>query len=431
MTGLPDPSALAAGIAALPGTRRVRLALSGGLDSRVLLHLALQACRAGGWPLDALHVDHGLQQDSAQWADFCQRLCDEAGIGLLIHQARLAPLPGQSVEALARDARYGFFRSQLQAGDLLLLAQHADDQAETVLLQLLRGAGPAGLAAMPAQAPLGLGSLLRPLLGCNREQLRDYARGHGLQWVEDPSNSDTRFDRNYLREQLTPRLTQRFPAYRRTLARSAANCAEAAALLTELAEQDYAGCADSQAAGLCWQRFTALSEMRQRNLLRYLFRRCDLPVPGRAQLQAIQTDFLRAAADAQPLFRAHGWCLRLSRGRLTLAPEAAAAAVFDYAWPDSSVPLHIPELGLTLTREGLRARAGVALPAGLSLRVSCRRGGEKIRVRQGAGRRRLKSLFQEAGIPAAARADYVLIWQDDELIAVPGLAVDPRYAVRD
>ena len=424
MSGLPDASALAADLAALHGTRRVRIALSGGLDSRVLLHLAIAASRQGGWPMDALHVDHGLQEGSAAWAAFCGELCEQAGIALQVHRAKLEPTAGQSLEAVARAARYAFFRQELQTGDVLLLAQHADDQAETVLLQLLRGAGPRGLAAMPAVASLGQGQMLRPLLGVSREDLQAYAEEAGLSWVDDPSNADRRFDRNYLRHEIMPALKARFPATLQTLSRSAGHCAEAAQLLDELASMDFK--AASVSGGLDWLRVQQLSTPRQRNLLRYFFREKGLLCPDARQLSGVLHDFSRAATSAQPKFVSQDACLSLSGGVLRLDELRAPVPDFSYDWLDWRQPLVVSELDMVLRVESL-AEAGIRLPEAAALRVCKRRGGEKIRVHAGQGRRRLKSLLQEAGIAPESRDRFPLIWHADELIAVPGVAVDPRY----
>ena len=424
MSGLPDASALATDLAALHGTRRVRIALSGGLDSRVLLHLGVAASRVGGWAIDALHVDHGLQEGSAAWAAFCEELCEQAGIALQVHRAELEPTAGQSVEAMARAARYTFFRQELQAGDVLLLAQHADDQAETIMLQLLRGAGPRGLAAMPALANLGQGQMLRPLLGVSRDDLQAYADATGLSWVDDPSNADRRFDRNYLRHEIMPALKARFPAALKTLSRSAGHCAEAAQLLDELASMDIQDALVS--GGLDWLRVQQLSTPRQRNLLRYFFREKGLLCPDARQLSGVLQDFSRAAPSAQPKFVSQGACLSLSGGVLRLDELRAPVPEFSYDWPDWREPLVVSELGMVLHVDAL-TEAGIRLPEATGLRVCRRRGGEKMRVHTGQGRRRLKSLLQEAGIAPEARDRYPLIWHADELIAVPGVAVDPRY----
>ena len=208
---------------------------SGGLDSTVLLHLLQQwrAANPGAPALTAIHVNHCLQAAADAWQVHCEQQCHALGVPLI---SRTEPVraSGQGIEAAARAVRYGIFERQLQAGAVLFLGHHLDDQVETFFLRLMRGAGLQGLAAMPARRPLGRGVLVRPLLRVPRTRLEDCAREHHLRWVEDPSNTDTALDRNFLRRQLLPALASRWPAYRQTVARAGDHLAAAAALLQEL-----------------------------------------------------------------------------------------------------------------------------------------------------------------------------------------------------
>src|SRR3990167_5323944 len=215
------------------------VALSGGLDSTVLLHLlASLAQREALPPLSAIHIHHGLQAAADVWPAHCRELCAALCVPLQVEYVQVAP--GASLERAARDARYAAFAARLGAGELLLTAQHRDDQAETLLFRLLRGAGVQGLSAMPLSRALGAGQLVRPLLNCSRDELLAYAREHKLTWIEDPSNADERFSRNYLRRQVVPALLSRWPQAATTIAPSAAHLSEAAQLLDELAQQDMA-----------------------------------------------------------------------------------------------------------------------------------------------------------------------------------------------
>ena len=220
-----------------PGARHLWVGYSGGMDSHVLLHL-LTRLDISPHQLHAVHVDHGLHTDSTRWRAHCERICRQLGVPLKALSVDARPAPGQSPEAAAREARYGAMRSLLNAQAVLLTAHHEDDQAETLLLQLLRGAGPRGLAAMPARARLGEACLLRPMLGLRREQIRRYAEAEGLSWIDDPSNFDTELNRNFLRHEILPKLRQRWPSLGETLSRSARHCAEAADLLQTRAESD-------------------------------------------------------------------------------------------------------------------------------------------------------------------------------------------------
>ncbi|HEV2320748.1 MAG TPA: tRNA lysidine(34) synthetase TilS, partial [Gammaproteobacteria bacterium] len=235
-----DPSRLIHTLRGLPAAQRYWVALSGGLDSMVLL--TALAVERGGLPgeLRALHVHHGLHPKADEWQRHCEVACASLGIPLEIRRVEVHPATGESLEAVARERRYAAFREVVGADDLLLLAQHADDQLETFLLQALRGAGVRGLAAMPESASFSGLKLARPLLAYGRAELEAWARQQGLSWVEDPSNADTGFDRNYLRHEVLPRLKQRWPAAAETVSRSARLAAEADGLLKELAAEDTA-----------------------------------------------------------------------------------------------------------------------------------------------------------------------------------------------
>ncbi|OGI37123.1 MAG: tRNA lysidine(34) synthetase TilS, partial [Candidatus Muproteobacteria bacterium RBG_16_64_10] len=229
-----------------PATR-FQLAYSGGLDSHVLLHALAQLQRTHGLNLGAVHVDHGLQAASRDWAQHCARICAALGIPCIIERVQVPDARADGLEAAARRARYACLARHVGAGDALLTAHHLDDQAETVLLQLLRGAGVHGLAAMPAIAPFSAGVLARPLLGFTRTALAHYARAEKLQWIEDSSNRDLRRARNLVRHQVLPLLQQRWPAAVRQLAQTARHAAEAAALLDDLAGADLGACATGAA----------------------------------------------------------------------------------------------------------------------------------------------------------------------------------------
>ncbi|EGH28298.1 tRNA(Ile)-lysidine synthetase, partial [Pseudomonas syringae pv. japonica str. M301072] len=247
---------------------------SGGLDSTVLLHLLAELASRETLPaLNAIHVHHGLQTAADGWPEHCQQVCKTLGVAF--ESVRVQVEPAASLEQAARQARYSAFSERLVEGEVLLTGQHRDDQAETLLFRLLRGAGVRGLAAMPDQRVLGRGHLLRPLLDVSRKQLEDYAHRHGLNWIEDPSNDDQQFSRNFLRSQVVPLLTSRWPQAAASLARTARHLGEAQQLLDELALQDIA---NAQAAtSFTWVGLpvlslgpiAALSAARQRNALRH------------------------------------------------------------------------------------------------------------------------------------------------------------------
>ena len=281
-----DPDLLAALLTDAAG-RRLWIAYSGGLDSHVLLHAAAGLRERLQLDLCAVHIHHGLLPDADAWTAHCARVCAELGVSLSVRRLALRPGAGASLEAVAREARYAAFRALLQPGERLATAQHRDDQAETLLLALLRGAGVHGLAAMPARAPLGAGVLLRPFLALPRTALADYAEAHGFAWVEDPSNADLAHDRNRLRHAVIPLLRERWPALDRTLARSAAYCAEAAELLDASADELLAGLAADLPNALSIRRLRTLDDARRRLVLRRWLRRQGLPLPDSDRLRLI------------------------------------------------------------------------------------------------------------------------------------------------
>ncbi|MDX1607034.1 MAG: tRNA lysidine(34) synthetase TilS, partial [Candidatus Competibacterales bacterium] len=316
---LPPAASLLAQAAPLP--RRLWIAYSGGLDSHVLLHwLTHDPDLTRRCELRAAHVDHGLHPDSSRWASHCVAVCRGLGLSLQVLTVDARPRPGESPEAAARRVRYAALADLLTSADGVATAHHADDQAETVLLALLRGSGPRGLAAMPPVRTLGAGWLLRPLLDQPRARLRAYAERHGLGWIEDPANQVTDFDRNHLRHAVLPLLAERWPGLTRTLARSARHCAEAEALAGALAEVDLAASAGPDAT-LSLAALQALDAVRRRNLLRHWLRGRGLPLPSERQLDRVLDDVLNAGIDRQPQVRWPGAEIRRHRDRLyALAP---------------------------------------------------------------------------------------------------------------
>jgi tRNA(Ile)-lysidine synthase len=296
----------------------IAIAYSGGRDSSVLLHAAAGLQRAGRTgPLRALHVDHGLHPDAPRWRDHCAAHCTRLGVAFDTVSVDARPASGESPEAAARTARYTALAGLLRPGEWLLTAHHRDDQAETLLLQLLRGAGIAGLAAMPARTPFAGGWLARPLLDLGRNDLAAYAARHALEWCEDPGNAAVEHDRNYLRHAVLPRLEERWPAVAQCLGRSAAHCAEAAGLLDELAAGDLAAAGVLPGTStLPLTALRALPSARRRLLLRHWLAGLGLPLPGRRVLARVETEMLGAAPDRNPCIAWPGAELRRYRDLL-------------------------------------------------------------------------------------------------------------------
>lgn len=444
------PEWLAARLAALlpawPAVS-VAVAFSGGGDSLALLAAlcALPRRRRPRGGLRAIHVDHGLQAASRAWARECRRLAIALDVPLAVRRVAVVAPRGTSLEAAAREARYAALARLLREGEVLLTAHHLEDQAETVLLQLLRGAGLAGLAAMPVQAPLGRGVLLRPLLELPREALRAYVTHRQLAWIEDPMNADPRFDRAFVRAELLARLAARWPGAPRAIARSARHAQEAQELLEQLAQADLDAAADGDELAVTVLR--RLAPQRRRNLLRlWIARRGGRP-PGSRQLAEIAGPLLAARADAQPRVEWPGGGVRRYAGRLLWQPRGARSAADDAAsataataaaalaapgewrWRESPIVWLPGARG----RLGIRTdRAGTLDPASLPdvLELRWRIGGERLRPRAGGPSRSVKSLLQAARIAPWERAALPLVYAGGRLVAVADLWIDAQFQAR-
>jgi tRNA(Ile)-lysidine synthase len=422
----------------LPGFPDVALcvALSGGIDSTALL-AALTDVRLEGLRVRALHVNHGLHPNANRWSAHCRKVARRLGVPLKVVSVNVARERGGSLEEAARVARYGCFAKELRAGETLLTAHTEDDQLETVLLQLFRGCGLPGLAAMPALAPLGPGWLARPLLARSHAELESWVRARELTWIEDDTNLDERFDRNYLRRQVLPAVRRRWPGVGAAVARSARHAAEAQGLLTALARADLERASDG--AALSVKALRALSPDRRRNVLRLWIGSGGRTLPDARRLEEIAGPLIEARADAHPqvewamesakeaatarrvVVTRHADLLSLSERAPVLDSEAPAARL-DWDWRHSS-RCALPDGGaLELTPERHGPIDLDALPERLA--ITWRRGGERLRVRRGGPRRALKSLLQEAHVPLAERARLPLLLADGALIAAADLWID-------
>ena len=406
-----------------PGTPCYQVAFSGGLDSHVLLYALCSLRELLDAEIGAVHIHHGLQQDADMWESQCQQVCDGLELPYVSLRVDARALHGESPEAAARSARYAALADWLPAGHCLLTAQHQDDQAETLLLQLLRGSGVNGLAAMPVMSTLGAGRHLRPLLAVTREALYQYATTNKLSWIEDPSNTDTGFDRNYLRRQVLPVLRERWPAVASSLSRSASHCADAAHLLADLAEQDLQALSGREHT-LSLASLVALPPARQSNVLRHWIRQVSGGAPSAAVLARVINDITRSRRDSEPCVRWGNFEIRRYREELFLLQQAEAGEHPGVLAWNLSGSLELPGPGGVLTATaatgcGIRA---AAVPAG-SVQVAWRQGGECCPPAGRGHRHRLKKLFQEQGIPPWERSRIPLIYLQGQLAAVAGLWV--------
>ena len=408
----------------------LKVAFSGGLDSCVLLHALCRLREAMPLRLSALHVDHGLQPVSADWARFAEQTCARLNVPCTVERIHVADIRGHGLEAAARHARYAFLARHVASGEVLLTAHHGDDQAETVLLQMLRGAGVHGLAAMREIAPFSAGRIARPLLGFTRTQLANYADREKLHWIDDASNRDPRFSRNYLRHRVFPLLEERWPEAARQIARSAGQAAEAAELLDLLAESDLRSCRGQSGLALSVTALRRLSPPRQRNLIRYWLRVQGFQTPSALHLAHVLAQVAHEPRTRQAVIR---WPeAEVCRYRDTLTAQTPCAetdAGVRLPW-DPAVPLDIPGVGrlraVAAQGDGLsRARIGE-----LPLTVGLRQGGETCRLPGRAHRHKLKKLLQEAGIPPWERRRLPLVYVNDDLAAIGDRWVCEPYAAR-
>lgn len=414
-----------------PG-RHVTVALSGGVDSIVLLHLVHRLQREREFLLSAIHVNHQISPNAADWAGFCAGLCAKLHVPLAVKKIRVPRRSKAGLEATARTLRYRAF-AELDT-DCLLLAHHLDDQAETVLLNLLRGAGVRGAAAMPEvrRQASGVGRqgngapIVRPLLDVPRATLVAYAKKHGLVWIEDESNLDAAFTRNYLRHAVLPAIEQRFPAYRQTLARAARHFAEADSLLDELAAIDMASAVrDGKLKLALLQQY---SSTRAKNLLRSYFAAQGMPTLDAERLQDWLRQLIGARGDSRVELGVAGLVLRRYRGEAWIEPDTPApAADWQITWRGER-ELALPELGghlsmLPVQGEGLSVAKLNAAPVTLRLR----QGGEKLKPDCGRPRKTLKHLLQEAAISPWQRERLPLLYSGETLVAAPGIGVDCAY----
>jgi tRNA(Ile)-lysidine synthase len=409
---------LLAALAAAPPAA-LCVAFSGGADSSALLHALAQLPAARVRGLRALHVDHALRADSARWAEHCRRFCAALALPCDVLHVQVDLGRGAGLEAAAREARHAALATQLREGEWLLLGHHRDDQAETVLLKLLRGAGPDALGGMHALRPFGRGQLWRPVLGCSRQQLRDYVLAHRLAFIEDPSNADTRLARNHLRHEILPRLQRHWPQAVDSILHSAALSRAAADALRVSWTAALDRLQDPLDGSLDAAGWLALAPALREPLLDHWLHARGLPAPTTAQRKQIELQ-CGACAGRMPCVRWAGAELHIWKGRLwALPPEQTIDPEWSTTWQGE--PLELPDGG-TLALQATDAR--LAIP----LQVRLRRGGERIKPAGDAHTRELRDLFQQALLPPWRRVACPLLYAGDELIAVADRWMSERGA---
>ncbi|MBY7730746.1 tRNA lysidine(34) synthetase TilS [Vibrio splendidus] len=417
---------------------RLIVAFSGGVDSRVLLELAAQYAQIHGIECCAVHVHHGLSNNADHWANQCQAWCEALSVPLAVERVSLDINSGESVEKLARDARYQAFQQHIRQGDVLVTGQHIDDQLETFLLALKRGSGPKGLSSMAQVMPFGEAFIVRPMLSVTRAGIEEFARNMGLTWVEDESNQDLRFDRNFIRHQVSPTLTDRWPSFRESVSRSAQLCAEQELLLDELLESPFKqALGDSQSLSI--EALFEHSGLLRARLIRMWLSHCKQSMPSQKQLKLIWDEVACAQADANPKLVLNDaevrrfnhqlylvretkdlsdWQSHLSMGESLTLPDGLGKLHLNSALSDNvSNKRDVQNFSLSNTSEALRV---IFNPEGLSAHPFGR-----------GHSRKLKKLFQEYQVPSWLRRRTPILMDGDRVIAVLGLFVDKNYEGQD
>lgn len=413
----------------LPPRCILAIAFSGGLDSTVLLHALARLRTEYPLTLSAIHIDHGLHLDSARWAEQCRHVCQGLDIPFRVQRVQVADQAADGLEAAARRARYAAIAELLPADAALVTAHHADDQAETLLLQILRGAGVAGLAAMAWQRRAGSYVLLRPLLDVPRAALLAYAHEHQLSWIDDPSNQNIQLRRNFLRADIFPRLEEQWPGARAALVRTASHAAEAQALLEEMAAADLSACCALAVTNLALSvpAVQRLSAPRRRNLLRFWLRQQHVSAPETRKLEELLGLLAGAPRSRHACVLSGGTAIWRYRDQLVAVPDQSAPPVtMDVSW-NPSVPIHVTGAGLLRAEQAQGEGVSCARLKGGLLRIRMRRGGEQIKLPGRRHHHALKKLLQGAGVPPWERARIPLLFLENRLVAVANRWVDQEF----
>lgn len=409
---------------------RLTIALSGGIDSVVLLHLLATLSKQMQFTLSAVHVNHGISHHAKLWSQFCCNLCYAYDVPIYVAYLKIKKESGLSLEAVAREERYGIF-SQMQA-DYMVLAQHLDDQAETLLLQLFRGAGIKGLSAMPIvrkQNSPTAPQILRPLLEISRNSIEAYAKQNKLNWINDESNDSIAFNRNFLRHKILPLLKGRYPNYPKTLLRTSRHLSEASCLLDELAEIDRAQCLIS--GKLQVDTLRKLSFPRAKNLLRYTLIQQNANIPSTAKLENILNQLLSLRTDSQLHISFGNTEIRCYKGSIYVLPRKALLHKPEqYRWHGETF-LALRHLNGTLhftqaEGQGISQQKIIGKP----VVIRSRSGGEHFMPAYNRPRRSLKNLLQEASIPPWERHTMPLLFCGEKLVWVPGIGIDCEFQVK-
>ncbi|NOU23709.1 MAG: tRNA lysidine(34) synthetase TilS [Methyloglobulus sp.] len=419
------PNIIESKLAQFRAFQNLYIAYSGGIDSHVLLHLCASIEHLKD-KITAVYVNHGLQDEAEGWSKHCEQVCGNLDVKFLGLKANAQAAPGESPEEAARNARYAALKPLLAKDDVLLVAQHAEDQLETVLLQLFRGSGLKGLSGMPEIMVFGQGKLLRPLLDISKNAIFDYADVNQLEWIEDPSNQHTHFDRNFLRHDVIPLLKQRWPSLEKTVPRSAKHCANAQAIIDTLSGDLLTAIIHPSDNTLNLSRLKDYPLLQQQLIIRQWFQHLGLKMPSQDFTQRILGQVVAARKDADPILSTQGYCIRRYRNTLYCLKLSQNSLGDDLIWPSDEPTLQIAD---DVVYEVVESSSGIPVEQWRNAKITVRfrSGGEVIKLPGRSGHHSLKKLYQEAGIPPWERAGMPLIYLDDKLAAVGGHWISAEF----
>ncbi|PFG55589.1 tRNA(Ile)-lysidine synthase [Vibrio sp. ES.051] len=412
-----------------PNTKIV-LAFSGGVDSRLLLELLSRYQQVNSVTCHAVYVHHGLSANADDWAEKCQLWAQQAAIPYSVERVCLDITRGESIELIAREARYQALTKYVNEGDVVLTGQHADDQVETFLLALKRGSGPKGLSSMAENMSFAGGTLVRPLLSIRRAQIESAAKALGLEWVEDESNQDTRYDRNFLRHRIVPTLSERWPSIHHSVQRSASLCAQQEALLDELLGAIFMRALQADLS-LNIEELSSHSELARARLIRMWLAKLKVNMPTQAQLSLIWNEVALAQQDANPKLKLKQGEIRRFQRRLYWITDIVDVTHWQRTIQIDK-PLSLPESLGQVTLSTASAHPTIALPAqpeGLCITFNPE--GLSAHPTTRSHSRKLKKLFQEYGVPSWLRRQTPILMYQDQVVAVADLFVEQAFSGQD
>lgn len=402
------------------------LACSGGLDSCVLLHLFFLNKKRIKQDIGVIYVNHKLQKESKSWGSFCEKLCEIYNIDFLSLEITSLCPSKKSIEEWARDERYRLIKEQLVDNDILLTAHHLDDQVETFFLQALRGSGINGLSCMPYIKPFGSSYHVRPLLNFSRKELLQYAKTYSLDWCEDSSNLDVRFNRNYIRKLILPNIESRWPSYRKTISRLIGHQQELKLLLDEVAKEDINKTCDTKSMGIDISLIRKLSLPRKKNLIMLWIKQQKFKLPSSTHLARIISDIIDSSADKNPYVNWNGVEIRRYKNTMyAIEPFTTNSINKIYKW-DLNKPLKL-QSGLL---EASSVKGGGLIKKsiiGSIVEVRYRKGGERIRPQNQNITKKVKKIFQEKNVLPWCRDKFPLIYINNKLAAIPGVCISEDF----